>query len=187
MQKILLIGLGNIGSEYAETRHNVGFKVVEQLAKRHHATWDVDTLANRTQYNYKGKQWNLIQPSTYMNLSGKSMKYWLTQLSIEKENALVIVDDLAIDFAKIRIKTKGSDGGHNGLKSINETLQTTEYARLRVGIGCQFSKGKQVDYVLGRWSNEELKELPFLLGDCADAAEAVFLQGFGPAMTLFNK
>lgn len=187
MQKFLIIGLGNIGEEYAETRHNIGFKVADELAKTLKATWEVNKLAAYSSATYKGKQIHIIKPSTYMNLSGKAMHYWMQNLKIPKENCIVIVDDLAIDFAKLRIKTKGSAGGHNGLISIEETLHTQDYPRIRCGIGSDFHKGKQVEYVLGRWKPTEQQELPFFTQNTVDAIFSIIFEGYPLAMTKFNK
>lgn len=159
MSKFLIVGLGNIGDEYENTRHNIGFTILDTLAKEKNLKFTVDRLASVTEYKFKGKTLILVKPSTYMNLSGKAVNYWLQAEKIPKENLLVITDDLALPFGAVRMKGKGSDGGHNGLKNIQETLTTSEYARLRFGVGNEFSKGKQVDYVLGKWDNEEANML----------------------------
>ena len=159
MSKFLIVGLGNIGDEYEDTRHNIGFTILDVLAKENNLKFTADKLASITTYKYKGKTLILIKPSTYMNLSGKAVNYWMQSEKIQKENLLVLTDDLALPFGSVRMKGKGSDGGHNGLKSIQETLASSEYARLRFGVGNEFSKGKQVDHVLGKWNDEEKKEL----------------------------
>lgn len=157
--KYLIVGLGNIGSEYAETRHNIGFKVLDALAGASNLFFNTARYADVCEMRHKGKTFILVKPSTYMNLSGNAVRYWMQQEKIPLENVLVITDDLALPFGKLRLRAKGSDGGHNGLKHINEILQTQNYARLRFGISAEFSKGHQVDYVLGKWSEEELKTL----------------------------
>jgi PTH1 family peptidyl-tRNA hydrolase len=172
MSKFLIIGLGNIGDEYAHTRHNIGFDILDYLAKENDLKFKTDRLADVTEFKYKGKQLVLIKPSTYMNLSGKAMNYWMQTEKIPVENCLVIVDELALPFGKIRIGPKGSDGGHNGLKNIQETLQTTNYARMRFGISNEFGKGNQVNYVLGKWSDEEKKALNDRLKVASDAIKA---------------
>ena len=159
MSKFLIVGLGNVGEEYENTRHNIGFTIIDTLAKENNLKFTVDRLAAVAEYKFKGKTLILVKPSTYMNLSGKAVNYWLQAEKITKENLLVITDDLALPFGSVRMKGKGSDGGHNGLKNIQETLNTSEYARLRFGVGNEFSKGKQVDYVLGKWDIEEEKNI----------------------------
>lgn len=155
--KYLIAGLGNIGSEYAETRHNIGFKVVDALASSETPAirFKPDRLADVCEVKHKGRTFILIKPTTYMNLSGKAIKYWLTAEKIPIKNLLVITDDLALPCGELRLRAKGSDGGHNGLKSIQFELNTNEYPRLRFGVGNDFAKGRQVDYVLGEWTAEE--------------------------------
>lgn len=184
--KFLLAGLGNIGAEYEMTRHNIGFEVLNYLAKEAGATFEVDRHVYISEIKHKGKSITLIKPTTYMNLSGKAVLYWKNQLKIEQSQILVITDDLALDFGKIRMKAKGSDGGHNGLKSINESLGNNEYPRLRFGIGANFSKGRQVDYVLGKWSIEENQKLPELIQKSADAALSFTSIGIERTMNFFN-
>lgn len=157
--KFLIVGLGNIGAEYTNTRHNIGFKVLDMLAEQSGIFFSNDRLADVAELKYKGKTLILIKPTTYMNLSGKAVNYWLQKEKILPENMLVITDDIALPFGTIRIRPKGSDGGHNGLKNINEILKTQEYPRLRFGIGNNFPKGKQAEYVLGEWTEEEKKIL----------------------------
>ncbi len=159
MSKFLIVGLGNIGDEFENTRHNIGFTVVDTIAKISNLKFTPDRFASISQYKFKGKTLILVKPSTYMNLSGKAVNYWLQAEKIPKDNLLIITDDLSLPFGSLRMKGKGSDGGHNGLKNIQETLNTSEYARLRFGIGNEFSKGKQTDYVLGKWDQGELKQL----------------------------
>jgi peptidyl-tRNA hydrolase, PTH1 family len=184
--KFLIAGLGNIGDEYANTRHNIGFWVVDALAKASTAIFKTDRLASVAEAKFKGRTFVLIKPSTYMNLSGKAVNYWLQAEKIPLENLLVVTDDIALPFGKLRMKGKGSDGGHNGLKSIQETLGTTEYARLRFGIGSEFSKGKQVDYVLGNWSKEELTLLPERIEQAAEMIRSFGTIGLQLTMTQFN-
>jgi len=157
--KFLIVGLGNIGSEYAETRHNIGFKVLDALAGASNLFFKTDRYGDVCELKHKGRMFILLKPSTFMNLSGNAVRYWMQQEKIALENVLVVTDDLALPFGKLRLRGQGSDGGHNGLKHINQILQTTQYARLRFGISAEFSKGQQVDYVLGLWSEEELKTL----------------------------
>lgn len=153
--KYLIVGLGNPGLKYDNTRHNIGFKVLEAFAKEQEATFLLQKHAEVAHVKFKGRQLVLIKPTTYMNLSGKAVNYYLQQEKILKENMLVITDDLALPFGKLRMKLKGSDGGHNGLKDIQATINSAEYSRLRFGVGSEFNKGQQVDYVLGEWSVEE--------------------------------
>lgn len=154
--KYLIVGLGNIGPEYVETRHNIGFDVLDTLAEKEGLTFKPDRYGDVAQYKFKGRDFYLVKPSTYMNLSGKAVRYWLQQLKLEPDNLLVITDDIALPVGKLRLKGKGSDGGHNGLKSINELLGTQAYPRLRFGVGNDFGKGQQVSYVLGRWNDEDI-------------------------------
>lgn len=157
--KFLIVGLGNIGSEYLETRHNIGFKVLDALAGASNLFFKTERYGDVCELKHKGRTFILLKPSTYMNLSGNAVRYWMQQEKITLENVLVITDDLALPYGKLRMRGQGSDGGHNGLKHINQILQTTQYARLRFGISAEFSKGQQVDYVLGVWSPEEKQVL----------------------------
>ena len=184
--KYLIAGLGNVGAEYSGTRHNIGFDVVNELARRMDVKFDVGRLAYVAEGKFKGRQLILIKPTTYMNLSGKAVNYWLKESKLGPENLLVITDDLALPFGKIRMKGKGSDGGHNGLKDINAVLGHSNYPRLRFGIGDRFSRGRQIDYVLGQWSTEEQSELEEAIGRAADAAEAFCSIGLERAMNFFN-
>ncbi|MBS1556557.1 MAG: aminoacyl-tRNA hydrolase [Bacteroidetes bacterium] len=158
--KYLIAGLGNIGPEYELTRHNAGFLVLDRLADNHKIEFSTERLADRAELKYKGKQIHLIKPNTYMNLSGKAIAYWLQDLKIPKENLLVVVDEIALPFGSLRMRTKGSAAGHNGLKNIEQTLGGQDYARLRFGIGSEFAKGQQVDHVLGNFTQDEFKALP---------------------------
>ncbi|MBS1645858.1 MAG: aminoacyl-tRNA hydrolase [Bacteroidetes bacterium] len=186
MSKFLIAGLGNIGDEYAETRHNIGFKIVDELALQAGTLFRNDRLASVAEIKYKGRQLILIKPTTYMNLSGKAINYWLQTEKITIENLLVLVDELAFPFGQIKIHPKGSDGGHNGLKDIQATLNTQQYARLRFGISNAFSKGKQVDYVLGKWTDEERKTLDARIQLAADAVKSFSFAGLPLTMNTYN-
>ena len=158
--KFLIAGLGNIGPEYELTRHNIGFLVLDQLADQHKVEFTTERLAQHAEFKFKGKSVHLIKPTTYMNLSGKAVAYWLQELKISKENLLVVMDDIALPFGSLRLRPKGSSAGHNGLKSIEMLLNGQDYARLRFGIGNDFGRGHQVNYVLSNFSHEEFKKLP---------------------------
>jgi PTH1 family peptidyl-tRNA hydrolase len=186
MSKFLIVGLGNIGEEYAETRHNIGFKIVDALIAGTDAKFSAGRYADVAELKHKGKQLIILKPSTYMNLSGKAVNYWMQAEKIPLENILVLVDELALPFGKIRIGPKGSDGGHNGLKSIQEVLNTTHYARLRFGIASEFNKGGQVNYVLGKWNEEELKTLQERIKIAADAVKSFAFIGLQRCMNEFN-
>ncbi|GBF21227.1 peptidyl-tRNA hydrolase [Arenibacter sp. NBRC 103722] len=155
MKKFLVVGLGNIGEEYAETRHNIGFKILDSLSTEEAFTFETAKLGDVGTFKVKGRSIICLKPSTYMNRSGKAVKYWMEKENIPLENVLVITDDINLSFGTIRLKTKGSDGGHNGLKDVQQYLLTTNYNRLRFGVGSDFGKGKQIDYVLGEWNQEE--------------------------------
>jgi peptidyl-tRNA hydrolase, PTH1 family len=186
MKKYLIVGLGNIGEKYHNTRHNVGFKILDTLAKNESLVFETQKLGDIATYKFKGRHYILLKPSTYMNLSGKALKYWMTKENIPLENVLVLTDDLNLPFGQIRIKTKGSDGGHNGLKDIQNTLQTTNYNRLRFGISDAFNKGNQVDYVLGEWTPEEEAALPERLNVATEAIKSFALSGINITMNQFN-
>lgn len=153
--KFLIVGLGNPGAKYENTRHNIGFKVVEAFAKEFEGNFSLDRQAEISSVKFKGRTLILVKPTTFMNLSGKAVNYWMQQEKIPLENVLIITDDIALPFGTLRMRGKGSDGGHNGLKDVQETLNSQQYARLRFGVGSDFHKGQQVDYVLGEWSSEE--------------------------------
>ena len=155
--KYLIVGLGNIGSEYAETRHNIGFKIVDALAKASTSIFKPSRLGDMCEIKHKGRTFVLLKPSTFMNLSGKAVQYWMAETKVSIDKVLIITDDIALDTGVIRIRTKGSDGGHNGLKSISQVLGRMDYPRLRFGVGNDFGKGQQVDYVLGEWTSEDLE------------------------------
>lgn len=186
MKKYLIVGLGNIGEKYANTRHNIGFKVLDTLAEQENLNFETQKLGEITSYKLKGKTLILLKPSTYMNLSGKAVLYWLTKEKIPVENLLVITDDLNLSFGSIRLKTKGSDGGHNGLKDIQEKLNTTSYNRFRFGISNAFNKGTQVDYVLGEWDEEETEKLKERLEKSVELIKSFVLEGVNIAMNTFN-
>ena len=184
--KFLIVGLGNIGAEYAHTLHNIGFDVLDTLAAKEGLHFTPDRYADVAEYKYKARTFHLIKPNTYMNLSGKAVRYWLQQLKLTPKELLVITDDIALPPGKLRLRAKGSDGGHNGLKSINELLATQDYARLRFGVGNDFHKGQQVDYVLGQWKPIDK---PIMEAGVQKAIEVI--QGFGTlgverAMNVFN-
>lgn len=151
----LIVGLGNPGEEYNNTRHNIGFEILNQLAKKHNAEWSLERHGWVCDFKTKGQVIHLLKPSTYMNLSGKAVSYWMQQHKNKLERVLIVLDDLAIELGKLRLRLNGSDGGHNGLKSINQTLGTQNYARLRFGVGNEFPRGKQADFVLGKWGDKE--------------------------------
>ena len=186
MKKFLIVGLGNIGAEYANTRHNIGFKVLDQFAKEENLFFETQKLGSITTFKSKGRTFILLKPSTYMNLSGKSIKYWMAKESIPVENLLVITDDLNLPFGAFRIKTKGSAGGHNGLKDTQLVLQSTTYNRFRFGISDEFSKGRQVDYVLGQWTTEENLKLPERLDKAIAIIKSFGLAGIQNTMNTFN-
>jgi len=182
----LIVGLGNIGKEYADTRHNIGFMVADQLAKEAGATWSTLKHAFYTDFKLRGKNVFVIKPTTYMNLSGKAVNYWMQQLKVPIENVLVIVDDLAIPFGSLRIKPKGSAAGHNGLRSIEATCGGQNYPRLKFGISDDFSKGKQVEYVLAPFDKEEQKELPSLIDHAVKMCQSFVTIGIELTMTNLN-
>lgn len=186
MKKLLVVGLGNIGPEYAETRHNIGFKVLDFLAEQEDFAFESAKLGSIASFKHKGKSILCLKPSTYMNLSGKAVKYWMDKENIPLENLLIITDDINLPFGTIRLKTKGSDGGHNGLKDVQNTLQTAQYNRFRFGVGSEFSKGRQVDYVLGSWNEEEAKALPERLHKSTDLIRSFAFSGVKNTMNLFN-
>ena len=180
--KYLIVGLGNIGAEYDNTRHNIGFMVLDDLARENGANFTLEKLALKAEIKHKGRNIHLIKPTTYMNLSGKAVNYWMQQLKIPKENILVIVDDIALPFGKMRLRTKGSSAGHNGLKNIEALTGGQNYSRLKFGIGDDFPKGQQVKYVLGNFDKKEEVELPLLLDKAGK-----FILSFstvGPSMTM---
>jgi peptidyl-tRNA hydrolase, PTH1 family len=186
MNKFLIVGLGNIGAEYAETRHNIGFKILDYFAKYQSISFDSEKYGSVAQCKYKGKTVLLLKPNTYMNLSGNAVKYWMQKEKITAENILIITDDLNLEFGSIRIRQKGSDGGHNGLKSINQLLNTTEYPRFRFGISDAFKKGQQVNYVLGEWTPAEKSKLIERFEVADQIIKSFVTAGLSNTMTAFN-
>lgn len=184
--KYLIIGLGNKGEEYAETRHNIGFKVADKIAEAVEASFKATNFGWVAEGKYKGRKVLVLKPDTYMNLSGKAAKFWMVKENIALENVLVVTDDLALPFGTLRMKMKGSDAGHNGLKSMQEELQTQNYARLRFGISADFAAGRQVDYVLGKWSAEEEEKLSERIETASKAVLMYIFGGIQNAMTAFN-
>lgn len=185
MSKYLIVGLGNIGREYENTRHNIGFMVLDALASN--TVLMVDRYSYKAQMKYKGKTLVLIKPTTYMNLSGKAVKYWMTKENIPINQIMVVVDDIALPFGTLRIRKNGNNGGHNGLANIDELLGSNNYPRLRFGIGSEFSKGKQIDYVLGSFNSDEQKQLPFYLERMKNALFSFVSEGIQNCMNEYNK
>ncbi len=186
MKKFLIVGLGNIGEKYANTRHNIGFKILDYLAETNDIPFETVKLGDVATLKIKGRTLILLKPSTFMNLSGKSIKYWLEKEKIPLENLLVVTDDLNLPFGSLRLKTKGSDGGHNGLKDTQDKLQTVKYNRFRFGISAEFSTGRQVDYVLGEWTEDENTALKERLKISADLVKSFALAGVNTTMNQFN-
>jgi PTH1 family peptidyl-tRNA hydrolase len=186
MKKYLIVGLGNIGAEYVNTRHNIGFKVLDYVAREESLSFETAKLGTVSEYTIKGRKLILLKPNTYMNLSGKAVKYWMEKENIAKENILVITDDLNLPFGTIRIKAKGSDGGHNGLKNIQLLLNTSDYPRFRFGISDEFKKGQQVDYVLGEWHETEKVKLMERFVTAKEIIESFALAGLAETMNRFN-
>lgn len=184
--KYLIVGLGNMGAEYDNTRHNIGFDVVDALAKKFDVTFENDRLGDIGSFKHRGRTFVLLKPSTYMNLSGKAVRYWLQKHKIQVDNLLIIVDDLNLPFGKLRLRGKGGDGGHNGLKSIQQHLGNGKYARLRFGIGNKYSKGRQVDFVLGKWTEEEHVILSELIKKSKDMIISFGAIGLARTMNQFN-
>lgn len=185
--KYLITGLGNVGYDYDGTRHNIGFEVVDYLCKDLGGEWKGSTHGDLAEVKFKGRTLILLKPNTYMNLSGKAVRYWLQKEKIPVENSLVILDDLNLEFSKQRLRAKGSDGGHNGLKNIQELLGTDAYPRLRIGIGSSFSKGKQVNFVLGKWTEDEKAELPRILEKSTEVIKTFVTIGLEKAMNATGK
>jgi len=186
MNKFLIVGLGNPGSEYENTRHNIGFKILDAFAESLKIYFLTSRLAFTAKGKIKNKTFFLIKPATFMNLSGKAVNYYLQKEKIAVSNLLIIADDIALPIGKIRMRNKGSDGGHNGLKSIQEILATTDYSRLRFGIGNEFTKGRQVDFVLGEWSAEEQKEISPRIDLAVEAIKSFALMGIEKTMNAYN-
>jgi PTH1 family peptidyl-tRNA hydrolase len=186
MKKFLIVGIGNIGKEYDNTRHNVGFQILDYISKEYQQDFEIVKYGQISKFRIKGKSVILLKPSTYVNLSGKAVGYWLKKEKIGINNLLVISDDLNLDFGKIRIKTKGTDGGHNGLKDISNVLGTNNYSRFRFGIGGNFPKGRQSDYVLSKWNNDEKSEFISLETHFIELFKSYLLEGIDITMNKFN-
>jgi PTH1 family peptidyl-tRNA hydrolase len=184
--KYLVAGLGNIGDEYANTRHNIGFMMLDRLAADEKLVFADRRYGSVTEYSYRGRIFVLLKPSTFMNLSGRAVNYWLQKEKLEPDRLLTLVDDIALPFGTLRLKGKGGDGGHNGLNNINEVLGTQEYARLRFGVGNDFSEGRQINYVLGEWTEEEEKALPDRIKLTSDVIRSFGTIGLERTMNLFN-
>lgn len=185
--KYLIVGLGNIGEEYKDTRHNIGFTVLDAMAVASNSSFTDKRYGAICEIKHKGRNLILLKPSTYMNLSGNAVRYWMTKENIPAENLLVIVDDLALPPGSIRMRSKGSDGGHNGLAHINTTLGTNEYARIRIGIGNNFNKGAQINFVLGKWEGKEKKFMEERVSIVVDMIKSFAFSGTELTMTAFNK
>ena len=184
--KYLIAGLGNIGNEYELTRHNIGFLVADRLADQYNVSFEHGRLAAKTEFKYKGRYIHLIKPTTYMNLSGKAINYWLKELKIPKENLLVVVDEIALPFGNLRMRAKGSSGGHNGLKNIEFLTGGQSYARLKFGIGDNFPRGRQVDYVLSNFTQQEFEVLPTKMDKANDMILSFCTVGVTQTMNQFN-
>lgn len=184
--KYLIVGLGNPGPEYANTRHNIGFQVLDELCRSATITFAPDRYADRSEFRYKGKSFICIKPQTFMNLSGKAVRYWMDKENVISERILVIADDLALPYGKIRLRASGSAGGHNGLTSIIELIGTDVFPRLRFGIGSEFGRGRQSEYVLGQWNKDEQLLINQRVARCAEAVIDFGLMGIGHAMSTFN-
>lgn len=186
MKKFLIAGLGNIGEKYQGTRHNIGFTILDALAQERDVSFETKKLGDLSRFTHKGRTFILLKPNTYMNLSGSAVNYWLKIEKIPLENLLVVTDDLNLSFGTMRIKGKGSSGGHNGLTNINEVLQTQNYARFRFGIGNEYPKGRQVEHVLGTWNEEESEKLPERLEKSGKAIVSFAMAGLNNTMNTFN-
>ena len=187
MPTFLIVGLGNIGSEYEGTRHNIGFDVLDNLVFKHSGSFSIDRLAAKAEITFRGKQLTCIKPTTYMNLSGKAVRYWLEKKKIPLERLLVITDDIALPLSRMRLRGNGTDAGHNGLKSIFEELETEKYARLRYGIGNDFPRGMQVEYVLGHWRKEDLALIKIKNEKAVEIVESFVYMGLERTMNDYNK
>ena len=185
--KYLIVGLGNIGAEYELTRHNIGFLVLDRLVERQKVGFTPARYGDQAMFKYKGRSIYLVKPSTYMNLSGKAVSYWLEKLKLEKENLLVVVDDIALPLDSLRMRAKGSDAGHNGMKSIEQLTGGNNYPRLRIGIGNDFHAGQQVDYVLSKFSQEEFEQLPPIMDKAIDMILSFCTIGINRTMNEFNQ
>ena len=184
--KYLIVGLGNIGSEYQDTRHNIGFTILDAFAKASNVFFTENRYGATCEVKIKGRMLILLKPSTFMNLSGNALRYWMQKENIELENVLIVVDDIALPFGTLRLKPKGSDAGHNGLKNIQEILGHSNYARLRFGLGDDFKRGQQIEYVLGKWTSEQSKEIPARAEKAIEMIKSFCLAGLELTMTQFN-
>ncbi|MFT5723330.1 MAG: PTH1 family peptidyl-tRNA hydrolase [Bacteroidia bacterium] len=184
--KYLIVGLGNIGDKYAKTRHNVGFGFLDYLAEQYDFTFKNDRFGAYATHRYRGRNLHFLKPDTFMNLSGNAIQFWMQKLSLEQHQILIITDDLNLPYGTLRMRTKGSDGGHNGLKSIQDVLNGSKYPRIRFGIGAEFSTGQQIDYVLGEWSEAEKAGLPILYAKMKKGIEEMVFRGIGMAMNSLN-
>ncbi|MBK9761492.1 MAG: aminoacyl-tRNA hydrolase [Flavobacteriales bacterium] len=184
--KYLIVGLGNPGSEYENTRHNIGFQVLDELCRSANTTFAPDRYADRAEFRHKGKTFICLKPQTFMNLSGKAVRYWMEHDNVISERTLVIADDLALPFGKIRLRASGTAGGHNGLASIIEIIGTETFPRMRFGIGNEFGRGRQSEYVLGQWNKEEQLVIRERVALCCEAVIDFGLMGIGHAMNSFN-
>jgi len=184
--KFLIVGLGNIGAEYELTRHNIGFLVLDRIAEKQKVSFTPARYGDQAMFKYKGRSIYLVKPSTYMNLSGKAVSYWLEKLKLKKENLLVVVDDIALPFSSLRMRAKGSDAGHNGMKSIEQLTGDNNYPRLRFGIGNDFHSGQQVDYVLSKFSQEQFELLPSAMDKATDMILSFCTIGINRTMNQFN-
>ena len=184
--KFLIVGLGNVGAEYNHTRHNIGFDVVDALATELGATWQLDRHAYVAEAKLKGKSIWLLKPTTYMNLSGQALRYWVQKEKFDLANIMVILDDLNLDLGRMRIRIKGSAGGHNGLKNIEEVMQTNEYPRMRLGIGSNFRQGQQVDFVLGKWATSERELVQAVVQEAGEAVKSFAFIGLERTMNIYN-
>ena len=187
MSRFLIAGLGNIGAEYAHTRHNIGFDIVDAFVARHNGTFKSDRLADVASLQLKGRDITVIKPTTYMNLSGRAVRYWIDNKKVPLNQVLVVVDEIALPQSKLRLRPSGSDAGHNGLRSIQETLGTVDYPKLRFGIGNNYPKGMQVEYVLGRWTKEELPLIQLKIEKSVEVIENFIFTGIERTMTEVNK
>ena len=186
MKKFLIVGLGNIGDKYTNTRHNIGFKILDEVAEEHNVSFETEKLGDVTSFRFKGRTFILLKPSTFMNLSGKAVKYWLEKEKVPLDNLLVITDDVNIDFGTIRLKAKGSAGGHNGLKDIEAKLGHQKYNRFRFGVGGNYSRGRQVDFVLGEWNKDETSQLIERLPISAKVITSFGTAGLANTMNAYN-
>ena len=185
--KYLIFGLGNVGAEYENTRHNIGFDVLNKLASQKEASFELGKFAFHCVIKIKGRTVHLLKPTTFMNLSGKAVRHWMNKEKVKPSNVLVVTDDINLDLGKIRLRTKGSHGGHNGLRSIEELLGTRDYPRLRFGVGDNFSKGRQVEFVLGTWSEDESIQVDLLTDKAVKAIESFIFRGVAATMNEFNQ